>query len=195
MISLVKGPTRKKLKGKAEYRERVVKRANREKCVERDGYCRLQRDGVKWHKCEGPSEWAHMVGRAHTRGMEPEVRHATQTSLMLCKKAHDDYDGKIGGKQLWIRAMTDGGADGELDYRHRPDQLILKAARDPKVTPDEFIACVFEVLAETPGPWPNYADAYSNCSLWLRMPLEEFIEHVWPRVLTLRSGTDDVVLH
>ena len=93
----------------------------RAKCVERDGMCRYWMDTYERCfvaiECSGPSEWAHMRGstRAETRGMAPENRHSTTTSLMLCREHHNFYDGRR-RPRLKIRPVTDRGADGPLEY-------------------------------------------------------------------------------
>lgn len=95
---------------------RVVQRV-RAACVERDGYCRLA-----WataiatcpiDECEGPSEWAHLEGhrRFETRGMEPDARHATTWTTMLCKRHHESYD----AHDFYVEPIVDArGADGPL---------------------------------------------------------------------------------
>lgn len=88
-----------KAKRRSKRHEAKVAKAVRAACVARDGYCliasRLPRSiAVLLGACEGPSEWAH-VGehrRCHTRGMEPEVRHTTAGSGMLCRGHHVAYD-------------------------------------------------------------------------------------------------------
>lgn len=74
---------------RAERRdESAVKSVVRQACVDRDGYCRMS----EWdpYGCAGPSEWAHFGEgrRSKTRGMEPEERHTTVWSLMLCRRHH-----------------------------------------------------------------------------------------------------------
>lgn len=99
------GPTAK-YRAKRRRAEGVVAKKVREKCVDRDGYCRYQSG------CDGPSEWAHLgeKKRARTRGMAPERRHSTEGSLMLCRYHHGLYD----SGQMTITPMTDNGADGQL---------------------------------------------------------------------------------
>lgn len=88
-----------KAKRREKRLEAAVAKAVRAACVARDGYCliatRLPRSmAVLLGRCEGPSEWAH-VGehrRCHTRGMEPEQRHTTAGSGMLCRGHHVAYD-------------------------------------------------------------------------------------------------------
>jgi len=90
-------------------------------CVQRDGHSRVFRDtGIIWTSlatkgflmCDGPSEWAHLVGRYKTRRMDPEVRHNTQDSLMLCSFHHGEHH----AKRLAIIALSERGADGPLRF-------------------------------------------------------------------------------
>ena len=89
-----KGSARK-AKARARRQEAAHARKVRAACVLRDGYCliasRLPRSiAVLLGRCEGPSEWAHVGDkrRCHTRGMEPQERHTTAGSGMLCQKHH-----------------------------------------------------------------------------------------------------------
>ena len=89
----------------------------------RDGWCRIAKGlpaSAPMGRCEGPSEWAHLGQhrRCHTRGMEPEERHTTGGSLMLCARHHRIYDGTIGQSRMHIEALTDRGADGPLRFTH-----------------------------------------------------------------------------
>ena len=125
-----KGISRKTLKGRKHRAESKVKKSVRAQCVERDGPCRaalypfgtgsgLGGDVTDiWHECEGLSEWAHLHAkrRSKTRGMAPEDRHDTAHSLMLCKRHHDQYDGRA-TPRLVITALTRRGADGPLKFR------------------------------------------------------------------------------
>ncbi len=94
----------------------------RAKVDDRDGYCRLWNDMFlrdPYHRgdCDGPSEWAHLgeKTRAKTRGMVPKERHTTADSVKLCKVHHDRLDGRR-RPRLTIRALTDKGADGPLEF-------------------------------------------------------------------------------
>jgi hypothetical protein len=119
---------------KPEPRSRVKRRARREaaavvqdvraQCVERDGPCRLARDGCNsdwWYECgecgkvPADSEWAHLHShrRSKTRGQAPEDRHTTHGSLMLCRSAHHAYD----AHRLEIEPLTDAGCDGPIVAR------------------------------------------------------------------------------
>ena len=91
----------------------------REKCVDRDGYCRLGFP-ISVEKlsvvgmCGGPSEWMHLGAkkRAHTRGMAPEERHTTSYSMMGCRGHHHAYDqGKLA-----ILGLSAEMADGPLRF-------------------------------------------------------------------------------
>lgn len=117
--------TRKAAKGKAKRAEKKQVQAVRPQCVARDGHCRLatlalgDMAGLNGpHVCQGPSEWAHMGGkrRARTRGQAPEQRHGTPITLMLCKRAHDQYDGRA-RPRLEIEQLTPRGADGPLMFK------------------------------------------------------------------------------
>lgn len=96
-------------------REAPVIQRVREKCVERDGFCRLQELYLPtFGRCAGVSEWAHLgeSKRFKTRGMAPERRHTTGGSLMLCTKHHQMYD----GHELLILEVTAERADGPLEF-------------------------------------------------------------------------------
>jgi hypothetical protein len=109
-IGFPKPEPQKRTKRRKQRAESVVVQKVRARCVERDGDCRLSR--AYWHCCAGESEWAHLGDkkRARTRGMQPEQRHTTEGSVMLCTGAHRNYD----SGQMTIRARTARGADGPL---------------------------------------------------------------------------------
>lgn len=104
-----KPASRKQVKAKATRAERQVIKSVRERCVERDGYCRLA-GMTERLRCFGRSEWAHLneSRRFKTRGMAPEDRHTTEGSLMLCNAHHQAYD----SHHISIMPLTDRGADG-----------------------------------------------------------------------------------
>ena len=110
--TLPKPTPRRIVKARKDRAEAAVKRRVRERCVERDGDCRLS--GASWHTCVGESQWAHLGEhkRARTRGMAPGVRHTTAGSLMLCTQAHAAYD----QGRLVIRLSGPAGADGALAF-------------------------------------------------------------------------------
>ncbi len=110
-------PSRQQAKGRKARAERTVKVDVRAACVVRDGSCRYAKDDPA-HRCQGPSEWAHLGDktRARTRGQAPERRHTTAGSLMLCRWAHNRYDGRQ-RPPLGIQRRTTRGADGPLRYR------------------------------------------------------------------------------
>jgi hypothetical protein len=125
-LALPKSPrgTRQQQQARAARAEKKVKDAVRAACVERDGVCRYVNqvaagDYDVWRmvfaECSGRLEWAHMRGhtRAHTRGMDPKVRHRTARSLMLCQFHHNEYD----KRRLHITCLTRQGADGPLRFR------------------------------------------------------------------------------
>lgn len=128
-LALPKGQTRKQVKAKRQRAERTVVRSVRAQCVARDGFCKYAQDallgGVTGHigifdafavavACSGRSELAHFADhrRLKTRGQQPEQRHTTAGSLMLCTKHHQDYD----AHRLQIRALSDRGCDGPLEF-------------------------------------------------------------------------------
>lgn len=84
--------------------------------VERDGPCRIARNLTLGFlgACGGPSEWAHVGShrRFKTRKMEPEVRHTSAGTVMLCGAHHDAYD----AHQFQIEELTDAGCDGPLAF-------------------------------------------------------------------------------
>lgn len=59
----------------------------------RDGFCRLAGRTPK-SPCSGYQGWAHLKERkrSKTRNMDPEYRHSTRFSLMLCDSHHRQYD-------------------------------------------------------------------------------------------------------
>jgi hypothetical protein len=103
---------RARVKGRKDRKETGVKQLVRALCVDRDGDCRLQK--VPRFLCSGESEWAHLGDqkRARTRGMEPEERHTTAGSLMLCTGHHRAYD----SGRMQIDELTPDGADGPLAF-------------------------------------------------------------------------------
>lgn len=105
-----------RVKGRKDRAEAKVKKSVRAQCVERDGFCRY---GKLEHvaPCQGSSQWAHMgkKRRAKTRGMAPTIRHTTADSLMLCQRHHDEYDNRR-KPRLWIRELTEDGANGSLQF-------------------------------------------------------------------------------
>jgi len=116
--------TARKLKARAKRQESKHAKCVRAQCVERDGYCLFRSRrvasgfaGYGW--CDGPSEWAHIGQhrRCHTRGMEPEQRHTTAGSAMLCKRHHAAYD----AHEFDIQPTTTAGMDGNF-------RLITRAA-------------------------------------------------------------------
>jgi hypothetical protein len=117
-----KGPTRKAVNAKKVRAEAKVKQEVRAHCMGRDGACRLRslahlQDTFPgtFSECSGFGEWAHFGGarRARTRGQSPAKRHNTAGSLMLCTFHHTAYDAGT----LKIRALTDRGCDGPLEFR------------------------------------------------------------------------------
>jgi len=108
---------KKRVKDRAKRAEQKVEQFVRAQCVLRDGDCRvgsiLNRLFVlTFCRCGGESEWAHLEDkrRFKTRGQDPEVRHTTAGSLMLCTEHHQDYD----QHRLEIEPLTEAGADGRL---------------------------------------------------------------------------------
>ena len=114
-----KSEPRKKAKARGKRAEQKVEQSVRAACVLRDGDCRvgsiLNRLFVlTFCRCGGESEWAHLGDqrRFKTRGQEPEARHTTTGSLMLCTEHHQDYD----QHRLEIEPLTESGADGTLRF-------------------------------------------------------------------------------
>jgi hypothetical protein len=107
VLAQPKGRTRKRVKARKQRAERAVKQSVRAACVERDGRCRMSSED-----CEGPSEWAHLAGyrRSQTRCMDPETRHDTRTSLMLCRRHHAMEERGA----LRVTFFTLDGCDGPL---------------------------------------------------------------------------------
>jgi hypothetical protein len=119
-----KGPTARS-RAARRRKERPVVDLVRDKAVARDGHCRASLLGsirdhglLGFHVCDGPSEMAHLRGhtKAETRGMKPEERHHTQWVVMLCRKGHDQYDGRR-RPRIEITESTEAGADGALLFK------------------------------------------------------------------------------
>lgn len=102
-----------KAKARKRRAEKKVIDVVRPKVEARDGPCRL---GIAsgLDRCAGPSQWAHFgdYKRFKTRGMDPEERHTTQGSLMLCDFHHDCYD----EHSMMIEPLTDEWCDGPLRF-------------------------------------------------------------------------------
>ncbi len=119
------GPTARS-RAKRRRAEAPVAKRVRAECVERDGYCLLQRvvprDVIAPNlfpiDCNGPSEWCHMHDRrrSKTRNMAPEIRHDSAYTFMGCQRHHDQYDGRQ-GPRLFITALTRAGANGPVKIR------------------------------------------------------------------------------
>ena len=114
---------RKTVKGRERRKAREVVQNVREKCVARDGPCRIagavfRRPDGSWfrHRCGVVSEWCHLAShrRSKTRGQDAAERHTTAGSLMLCRTAHAQYDGRQ-YPRLDIVA-DERGADGPLAF-------------------------------------------------------------------------------
>lgn len=107
--------TAKRQKARAKRQEAAHAKKVRAACVARDGYCLIasrlpQSVAVLLGACEGPSEWAH-VGehrRFNTRGMEPQERHTTAGSGMLCRGHHVAYDSHEFDFLMWSLSGMDG---------------------------------------------------------------------------------------
>ena len=113
--------TRRREKAKAKRLEAKQVKSVRAACVERDGHCLITTRipgsvAVLLGPCDGHSEWAH-VGehrRCHTRGMEPDERHTTAGSGMLCYRHHDAYDA-----HLFDFLLGPDGMDGAVSVIRR----------------------------------------------------------------------------
>jgi len=142
-LAISKGVKRSTVKRRRQRDEIVVIKATRQKCVERDGYCRISQgptiegpigreavDPFVWPesyelgKCDGPSELAHMHARrrSKTRGMDPSIRHDPRYALMLCRYHHQLYD----AKRLIITALSRKGANGPLRLRLATSRAVIK---------------------------------------------------------------------
>ena len=95
--------------------ERTVIARIRPLVVARDGYCRVARNPLAaMGPCWGVSEWAHLgeSKRFKTRGQDPERRHTTKGTAMLCTGHHRDYD----EHRLQIEELTPERANGRLGF-------------------------------------------------------------------------------
>ena len=96
--------------------ERTVSTQVRAKVSQRDGPCRIGKNLLAsfFGRCAGVPEWAHLGDkrRFKTRGMEPEDRHTTQGTAMLCTAHHSAYDLHL----IDIQPLTPAGADGPLSF-------------------------------------------------------------------------------
>jgi hypothetical protein len=111
-------PVKKRKTGPKARREAEIKRLVRAACVERDGYCLVQKLGLPG--CKGESTWAHLSGhrRSQTRGMAPERRHDTRFSAMLCTKHHDQEEtGKF-----QVVYLTAEYCDGPVLWEPKPEK-------------------------------------------------------------------------
>jgi hypothetical protein len=118
---LAKPEPRKRAKARRRRREVAVIKDVRAAVAERDGSCRLL--GGPFGPCTAVSEWAHFGShrRSATRGMDPEERHTSEGSLMLCGGPagghHHAYDKGSGDRRLQIDAVDPArGCDGPLRY-------------------------------------------------------------------------------
>ena len=91
---------------------------------DRDGYCRLmwfddatrRQIAAIFGQCAGPSEWAHLLKRWQSRGMDGHARHRRDASIMLCRFHHQDDRAGFDRHAFEIEPMTDRGADGPLRF-------------------------------------------------------------------------------
>jgi hypothetical protein len=117
---------RKRAKNRKRRQAKAVVKTVRERCVERDGRCRVAHPLLTTKICEvgrygpvldvlddcsGPSEWAHLEEhkRARTRGQAPAKRHTTAGSAMFCRRHHRQYDA---GELAVTFLAPELGADG-----------------------------------------------------------------------------------
>lgn len=117
---------RDKQKAREKRAEAVVISEVRKLVSDRDHYCRLYwftqetRHAIEdlFGPCAGKSEWAHMGDhrRFKTRGKEPEERHTTNGSLMLCEAHHRGARG-YDTNYFSIEPLTARGANGPLRFR------------------------------------------------------------------------------
>jgi len=113
-LPYAKPEPRKRTKRRRDRVESVVKSDVRAECVERDNYCRFS-EHPALGECDGPSEWAHLEERmrSRTRGMQPTERHTRLWSIMLCRRHHNEFDGRA-RPRVEIESMSIDGADGAL---------------------------------------------------------------------------------
>lgn len=122
MIGFPKPESRKRTKAREKRADREQAQETRQKVLDRDGWCRVGRAGRPeiFGRCTPVPEWAHLVSRQKTRGMAPEIRHSTATSVMLCGGPagghHVAFDKLTGRKRLHIESLTAAGADGRLQF-------------------------------------------------------------------------------
>jgi hypothetical protein len=109
---------RKRIKARAKRKEQAVAAKVRAKVDAADGRCRIGKFQDVFGVCGPRSEWAHFGEhkRFKTRGHDPEVRHTTAGSLMLCDVHHYAYDKGTGDKRLQIEAVTEDDCDGPLIF-------------------------------------------------------------------------------
>lgn len=121
-LKFPKPESRQTEKRRVDRHEAEVIQAVRNEVSDRDGYCRVAIPQHREDRCRGNSEWAHIgdYRRFKTRGMEPEERHTTWGSAMLCTFHHDCYDGRNQSWTLKIVEMTEKGADGPMRFDLRP---------------------------------------------------------------------------
>ena len=127
---------RKRVRGRKTRAEATVTRDVRVQCFQRDGTCRLGSSHARLiadiyddktaenfylEPCHWDSEWAHLAShrRSKTRGQAAIRRHTSAGSLILCPLHHDQYDGRQ-RPRLYIRPLTDRGADGPLEFTRTP---------------------------------------------------------------------------
>ena len=70
------------------------------------------RDDGRCRYCGSICNLEHHHLRARSLGRED----TTANILLLCHKHHEDVGTRVGGRKLWIRALTDKGADGPLHF-------------------------------------------------------------------------------
>ena len=110
-------------------RVRVAIGTARAECVERDGPCRvakaiaeadnvlIQNDLVMaFGECQGRSEWSHYNAthrRSKTVNQDPEERHTSAHSLMLCTYHGAEYD----QHRMDITELEPAGCHGRLRFQ------------------------------------------------------------------------------
>jgi hypothetical protein len=121
-LGLPKPEPRKRQKARKDRIERQVATKVRADVDARDGYCRWYWFDETTRRtiesligpCGGPSEWAHLISRAETRGMAPEIRHSTENSCKMCRDHHQSDKHGYDRHRFDVEAVTDRGADGPL---------------------------------------------------------------------------------
>lgn len=134
MPPIPKPEPRRRIKDRAKRQEAKVIAKVRAEVSVRDGSCRLMHSNAAlrakiielFGPCEGVPEWAHLNEhrRSATRGMEPEERHTTAGSAMLCTRHHAMEE----AHRIRFEYLTDLGADGPMSCTSKLGVFVEEAA-------------------------------------------------------------------